>query len=70
MTATPVPGIADLPDTASTTGLIRAGILVLPLGGALKLIGNLGTFDSIGYGVPQPAEAVTVTGAGFSYHVC
>jgi hypothetical protein len=28
---------------------VRAGILVLPLGAALKLVGNLGTFNSVGY---------------------
>jgi hypothetical protein len=48
-----------------TAGLVRAGILVLPLGAALKLLGNLGTFDSIGYGVPQPAEAATVVRPAF-----
>lgn len=46
-------------------GLIRAGVLVLPLGAALKLIGNLGTFDSVGYGVPQAAEAATASGSAF-----
>jgi hypothetical protein len=53
------------PDVADTIGLIRAGILILPLGAALKLIGNLGTFNSAGYGVPQPTEAATVTTPGF-----
>lgn len=46
-------------------GLVRAGILVLPLGAALKLVGNLGTFNSIGYGVPQPTEAATVVTPAF-----
>lgn len=45
--------------------LIRAGILALPLSGALKLLGNLGTFNSIGYGIPQATEAATAAGAGF-----
>jgi hypothetical protein len=31
----------------------------------LKLLGNLGTFNSVGYGVPQPAEAATVTTPAF-----
>jgi hypothetical protein len=53
------------PDVADTIGLIRAGILILPLGAALKLIGNLDTFNSAGYGVPQPTEAATVTTPGF-----
>jgi hypothetical protein len=45
--------------------LIRAGIVVMPLGGALKLVGNLGTFNSVGYGIPQATEAATVTTPGF-----
>jgi hypothetical protein len=45
--------------------LIRAGTLVLPLGAALKLVGNLGTFNSVGYGVPQAREAATVTTPAF-----
>lgn len=48
-----------------TSGLIRAGILALPLGSALKLVGNLGTFNSVGYGVPHAAEAATVTTPAF-----
>jgi hypothetical protein len=28
---------------------------------ALKLVGNLGTFNNVGYGVAQSAEAATVT---------
>lgn len=53
--------------TPSTTtprveSLIRAGIGILPIGGALKLLGNLGTFNSVGYGIPQATEAATVTG--------
>jgi hypothetical protein len=52
-------------DNDFTRGLIRAGVLVLPLGGALKLLGNLGTFDSIGYGVPQATEAATVSTPAF-----
>ncbi len=49
----------------TTNGLVRAGILVLPLGAALKLLGNLGTFNSVGYGVPQGAEAATATTPGY-----
>jgi hypothetical protein len=48
-----------------TRSLVRAGILVLPLGAVLKMIGNLGTFDSVGYGVPQASEAATVTTPAF-----
>jgi hypothetical protein len=48
-----------------TRSLVRAGILVLPVGAALKLVGNLGTFDSVGYGVPLAAEAATVTTPAF-----
>ena len=61
------PGVNDTggPDRGFTRGLVRAGVLVLPLGGALKLIGNVGTFDSIGYGVPQASEAATVTTPAF-----
>lgn len=49
----------------TTAALIRAGILALPLSGALKLLGNLGTFDSVGYGIPAAAEAATASGAGY-----
>jgi hypothetical protein len=31
----------------------------------LKLLGNLGTFNSVGYGIPQPAEAATATTPAF-----
>jgi hypothetical protein len=48
-----------------TRALIRVGILFLPLGGLLKLIGNLGTYNSIGYGIPQAEEAATVTSPSF-----
>jgi hypothetical protein len=48
-----------------TRSLVRAGILVLPLGAVLKMVGNLGTFDSVGYGVPQASEAATVTTPAF-----
>src|SRR5689334_13379793 len=48
-----------------TRSLVRAGVLVLPLGAVLKMIGNLGTFDSVGYGVPQASEAATVTTPAF-----
>jgi hypothetical protein len=53
------------PDVVNTAALVRAGILVLPLGAALKLLGNLGTFNSIGYGVPQPTEAATAVTPAF-----
>ncbi|MGH3320337.1 MAG: hypothetical protein ACRDN9_09170 [Streptosporangiaceae bacterium] len=43
------------------TGLIRVGVFALPLAGALKLVGNLGTFNSVGSAVPQPSEAATIT---------
>ncbi len=61
-TATSTPGTTP---RVGVEGLIRAGIVILPIGGALKLLGNLGTFNSVGYGIPQPTEAATVTGPGF-----
>lgn len=45
--------------------LLRLGILTLPLGNALKLVGNLGTFDSVGYGIPPATEASVAAGPGF-----
>jgi hypothetical protein len=45
--------------------LIRAGVLALPLGNALKLLGNLGTFDSVGYGIPASSEAAAAAGPGY-----
>ena len=51
--------------TIDTRSLIRVGILALPLGGLLKLAGNLATFNSIGPGIPQPEEAATVTSPAF-----
>ena len=53
---------AEIIDTRT---LMRAGVLVLPLGAALKLVGNLGTFNSVGYGVPQSTEAAVVTKPAF-----
>lgn len=47
------------------TALIRAGVLALPLGNALKLLGNLGTFNSVGYGIPASAEAAVAAGPGY-----
>lgn len=47
------------------TNLIRIGVLALPLGNALKLIGNLGTFNSVGYGIPAAQEAAVAAGPGF-----
>lgn len=71
----PHPSPASGPDDAAapagrgravdTAGLIRVGILALPVGSALKLVGNLGTFDSIGYGIPQAREAAVVASPGF-----
>jgi hypothetical protein len=49
----------------TTVGLVRAGILVLPVGAVLKLVGNLGTFNSVGYGVPQASEAATAVTPAF-----
>ena len=48
-----------------TTMLVRVGILAAPVAGALKLVGNLGTFNSIGYGIPQTTEATIASGPGF-----
>lgn len=45
--------------------LLRLGIVALPLGNALKLVGNLGTFDSVGYGIPPATEAAVAAGPGF-----
>lgn len=47
------------------TALFRAGVLALPLGNALKLLGNLGTFNSVGYGIPASSEAAVAAGPGF-----
>jgi hypothetical protein len=47
------------------TRLIRLGLWTLPMIGLLKLIGNLGTFNSVGYGIPASQEALTVSGSGF-----
>jgi hypothetical protein len=47
--------------------LIGLGILTLPLGNALKLIGNLGTFDSVGYGIPADTEAAIAAGPAFFF---
>lgn len=57
--------VDDEHTTAWTTGLIRTGILALPVGAVLKLLGNIGTFDSIGYGIPRAAEAATATSPEF-----
>lgn len=48
-----------------TAGLVRIGILAAPIAGALKLLGNLGTFNSIGYGIPPASEAAIASGPGF-----
>jgi hypothetical protein len=45
--------------------LIRVGVLALPLANALKLIGNLGTFNSVGYGIPADQEASVAAGPGY-----
>ncbi|WP_154676148.1 hypothetical protein [Amycolatopsis benzoatilytica] len=50
---------------ANADTLVRVGILALPLGNALKLVGNLGTFNSVGYGVPAAAEAAVAAGPGY-----
>lgn len=47
------------------TALIGAGVLALPLGNALKLLGNLGTFNSVGYGIPASSEAAVAAGPGY-----
>lgn len=52
-------------DAASPAALIRTGVVLLPLGGALKLVGNLGTFNSVGYGIPQPTEAARAATPAF-----
>ncbi|HEX9337956.1 MAG TPA: hypothetical protein VF892_18810 [Pseudonocardiaceae bacterium] len=45
--------------------MIRIGILALPLGNAFKLVGNLGTFNSVGYGIPAATEADIAAGPGY-----
>jgi hypothetical protein len=47
------------------TPLIGAGVLALPLGNALKLLGNLGAFNSVGYGIPASSEAAVAAGPGY-----
>jgi len=51
--------------TIDVRGPVKVGILFLPLGGLLKLAGNLATYNSIGPGIPQPEEAATVTSPAF-----
>jgi hypothetical protein len=58
--STAIPTTRGITDTT-----IRVAILTAPLGGLLKLIGNLGTFDSVGYGIPQASEAATAAGPGY-----
>jgi hypothetical protein len=48
-----------------TAELVRVGILAAPLAGALKLVGNLGTFNSIGYGIPPASEAAIAASRNF-----
>lgn len=43
----------------------RAGILTAPVAGALKLLGNLGTFNSVGYGIPQADEAAVAVAPSY-----
>lgn len=63
--STALPDSVRAPGRVDPTALIRLGILVAPLTGALKLAGNLGTFNSVGYGIPQASEAATAAGPGF-----
>lgn len=51
--------------TARTAALIKVGILALPIGAGLKLVGNIGTFDSVGYGIPAATEAATADSPAF-----
>ncbi len=60
MTTPTVPATASYPAAA-----IRTAILTAPAAGALKLLGNLGTFNSVGYGIPQASEAATATGPSY-----
>ncbi len=46
-------------------GLVRVGILALPVAGLLKLVGNLGTFNSVGLDVPDEEAARAVSSTGF-----
>lgn len=47
------------------TRLIRLGLWMLPINSVLKLVGNLGTFDSVGYGVSDSHAIVTVSSPSF-----
>lgn len=51
--------------TYDPTPLVRAGAVALPLANALKLVGNLGTFNSVGYGIPAGQEAAVAAGPGY-----
>jgi hypothetical protein len=53
------------PRRAGVTTMVRLAIWTAPAAGALKLIGNLGTFNSVGYGIPQPTEAAIAAGPGY-----
>ncbi len=48
-----------------TAGLVRVGILTLPIAGLLKLAGQFGTFNSVGLSVPDREAAEVVSGTGF-----
>ncbi|MDQ6662014.1 MAG: hypothetical protein M3Z24_13755 [Chloroflexota bacterium] len=49
----------------NTTRLIRAGILTLPIAGLLKLLGQFGTFNSVGLGIPDREAAQAVSSTSF-----
>jgi hypothetical protein len=37
----------------TTVGLIRLGLWTLPVAGLLKLLGQFGAFNSVGFGIPD-----------------
>lgn len=49
----------------NSAGLIRLGILTLPIAGLLKLAGQFGTFNSVGYGVADQEAAQIVSNTNF-----
>lgn len=44
---------------------VRACVVTMPVASGLKLLGNLGTFNGIAYGVPQASEAQTASSVGY-----
>jgi hypothetical protein len=62
---TEIPPVLPATRPYDPTTLIRVGVLALPAANALKLVGNLGTFNSVGYGIPASQEATMAAGPGY-----